>query len=163
MSADKFERTVKASVLDRLIDHEPRQSSDPTLTQAQSERAFRASVLRDVEWLLNTRSTAAEIPEGLEELRQSVFNYGLSDLSSLPAGEAKTRQRLRRHIEDALRTFEPRLVEVRVAVADTDATERRVRFTIEGMLDMDPNPERIMFDSVVEVSSGEVSVDDSHA
>jgi len=34
----------------------------------------------------------------------------------------------------------------------------RIRFTIDGLLRMEPNPERVTFDTVLEIGSGEFSV-----
>ena len=51
------EQTVTQSVLERLIDREPERSSEAAPTRAQSVRLLRASVRRDLEWLLNTRRT----------------------------------------------------------------------------------------------------------
>ena len=158
MNQQKLERTAKPSVLDRLIDYQPRESSDAPKTRETSEREFRGAVLRDLEWLLNTRRSIVEVPDGCVEVGASVFNFGLPDLSSLPAGEAATRARLTRQIEEAIATFEPRLTNVRVSVAGASESDRLIRFTIEGMLNMEPDPERVVFDTILELSSGEISV-----
>ena len=49
---------VTLSVLDRLIDDDPRTSIEAPLTRAQSVRTLRDVVRRDLEWLLNTRQVA---------------------------------------------------------------------------------------------------------
>jgi type VI secretion system protein ImpF len=62
-------------------------------------------------------------------------------------------------IEQALVTFEPRLTGLRVVAVDAAAGARHVmRFQIEGMLDMDPSPEHISFDTLLQLSSGEYQV-----
>jgi len=51
------EHTVTQSVLERLIDREPKEQSEMAPTRAQSVRALKSSLRRDLEWLLNTRRT----------------------------------------------------------------------------------------------------------
>jgi type VI secretion system protein ImpF len=58
-----------------------------------------------------------------------------------------------------VRTFEPRLTAVQVSARDPESeTHHRIRFVIEALLRMDPDPERIVFDTVLEVTSGEFLV-----
>jgi len=153
-----LERTAKPSVLDRLIDTEPRESADAPLSREESERRYRNAVLRDVEWLLNTRRTNVSIPDSLPELQASAFAFGLPDLSSLSADDRETRLALVRQIERTVRQFEPRLTDVRVSLAPGDEAERRIHFTIEALLKMEPNPERVVFDTVMEITNGDFSV-----
>jgi type VI secretion system protein ImpF len=153
-----LERTAKPSLLDRLIDLDPREPADPPRSREESVRAYRASVLRDLEWLLNTRRTVVSVPESLTNVRASTFNYGLPDVSSLSADSVETRADLVRQIERTIREFEPRLVDVRVTASDDNPLDRQIRFVIEGLLDMEPNPERVVFDTVLEISSGDFSV-----
>ncbi len=65
-------------------------------------------------------------------------------------------------MEESIAVFEPRLTGVRVSVVDTtsEAEPRRkeLRFVIEGTLQMQPTPERVAFDTVMDVSSGECQV-----
>ena len=51
--------------------------------------------------------------------------------------------------------FEPRLASVRLVLVETpDAAKKDVRMRIEAMLRMDPVPEPISFDTVIELKSG---------
>jgi predicted component of type VI protein secretion system len=43
-------------------------------------------------------------------------------------------------------------------MGEADEAERRVHFRIEALLDMEPDAERVVFDTVMEVSSGDFSV-----
>ena len=76
------EQTVTQSVLERLIDRDPKSGSEGAPTRAQSVRLLRASVRRDLEWLLNTRRTPAAADEAYPEVAKSVYNYGLPDLNA---------------------------------------------------------------------------------
>jgi type VI secretion system protein ImpF len=153
-----LERTAKPSIIDRLIDLAPAEAADRPMTRDESVRAYRSSILRDLEWLLNTRRTVVPVPESLTNVRASTFNYGLPDVSSLSADSMETRADLVRQIERTIRDFEPRLLDVRVTMSDDDRVDRQIRFVIEGLLDMEPNPERVVFDTVLEMSSGDFSV-----
>ncbi|MFW5905060.1 MAG: type VI secretion system baseplate subunit TssE [bacterium] len=148
------ERPVRPSVLDRLIDEEPRAAADPPRDWEQSVVEYRQGVLRDLEWLLNTRRNIQEVPEDLPELRASVFTYGPPDISSLSGDTDTTRLRLKRQIEELIRLFEPRLTGVRVSLGDEGKESRKIRFQVEGLLRMDPDPERVKFDTVLEIASG---------
>jgi type VI secretion system protein ImpF len=153
------EQTVTQSVLDRLIDREPTNSSEAAATRAQSVRQLKVSLRRDLEWLLNSRRTPEAVGGEFQELEQSLYNFGLPDVTSLSWDSARDRGRLARMIEQALITFEPRLTGIRVVAVEATAGARHVmRFQIEGMLDMDPSPEHISFDTLLQLSSGEYQV-----
>jgi type VI secretion system protein ImpF len=54
-----------------------------------------------------------------------------------------------------VKIFEPRLANVRIVPLETIAgATRTLRFRIEGMLVMDPAPEHVSFDTVLELTSG---------
>jgi type VI secretion system protein ImpF len=159
MAKTEIERTVQQSLLDRLIDLDPRSSVEPAMTWAQSVRQLKAALRRDLEWLLNTRRNPEPLPEQFEELRHSVYWYGLPDITSLSRDSTEQRIWLARQIEETISAFEPRLAGVRVSIRETEGEVRReLRFVIEGMLRMDPNPEQVVFDTVLELSSGEYQV-----
>jgi len=153
------EQTVSQSVLERLIDREPKLQSEPAPTRAQSVRQLKSSVRRDLEWLLNTRRTPEAAGNEFLETERSVFNYGLPDLTSMNWQSARDRTRLCRILEDAVTVFEPRLRGVRIVPLEAQAGAQHVlRFQIEGMLQMDPAPEHISFDTVLQLTSGEYVV-----
>lgn len=153
------DRTARPSLLDRLIDLRPNETSDPVLSLEESVDRFRASVLRDIEWLLNARRTILSIPDGLGEVRASVLAYGLPDLTSVATDTPEARSGIVRQIEESLRLFEPRMTGIRVSVAETPDNQKKLRFVIGGVLDMEPEPERVLFDTVVELARGDFSVD----
>ncbi|HLH38678.1 MAG TPA: type VI secretion system baseplate subunit TssE [Bryobacteraceae bacterium] len=148
-------RLVQQSVLDRLMDRD-HGAADEAISRAQSVRMLKAAVRRDLEWLLNTRSVAVPPPEGLRELKASLYTYGLGDITSLSADDPKARARLRSMIEQSIATFEPRLSAVQVQEKGTPNGEaRQIRFMIQALLKMDPTPERVTFDTVLDLASGE--------
>ncbi|HUF28324.1 MAG TPA: type VI secretion system baseplate subunit TssE [Gemmatimonadaceae bacterium] len=159
MARGEIERTVQQSVLDRLIDNDPRAAADPPTTFVQSARQYKATVRRDIEALLNTRRIPEEAPDELEELRHSLYHYGLPDISSMSSDSVHSRTILLQRVEETIALFEPRLADVRVSLTEAVGTAgRELRFIIEGTLRMDPSPEQVVFDTVLELSRGEYQV-----
>jgi type VI secretion system protein ImpF len=151
------ERPVQQSVLDRLIQNP---DAPDTSSRLQSVRDLKTAVRRDLEWLLNTRSVAVRPPEVLTELIASVYNYGLPDITSLSADDPKSRARLRHMIEEAISLFEPRLTGVQVSdTAVMNKGTRQMRFVIQAFLKMEPSPERVSFDTVLDLATGQYAVE----
>lgn len=154
------EQTVTQSLLERLVDRDPGSPADSSSSRAASVRQLKSSLRRDLEWLLNSRRTPEPAGPEYEYLERSLFNYGLPDITSLQWNSGRDRQRLSRMIETAIAHFEPRLDRVKVIPLDAagGGSIQVLRFQIEGMLKMDPAPEHISFDTVLQLSSGEYQV-----
>jgi type VI secretion system protein ImpF len=149
---------VSMSLLDRLVDLEPRTPGDAPMTRAQSVRQLKTSLRHDLEWLLNTRRTPDPAPESFVELNRSLFHYGLPDITNVNIRSPKDQHRLTWMLESAVSVFEPRLEGVTVRMEQVSPGQRMIRFQIEGMLRMDPAPERVSFDTVLELSTGNYQV-----
>lgn len=146
-----YERAVQQSLLDRLIDLEPDVRTEPHLSRAESLRRLRASVRRDIEALLNT-VRVQEAPDGLIELRKSLYTYGIPDITSMSLESPQDGQRLMRSLEASISQFEPRLSSVRVTSFEKISRKRMsLDFHIEALLLIDPAPEHLSFDTVFEV------------
>jgi len=145
---------VTLSVLDRLIDGEPKNRSEAMLTPAQSLRAMKIAVRRDLESLMNTRRILEEAPESCKELQHSVYGYGLPDLSSMSLFSTVDQSLMLKAIEAAIEIYEPRLARPKVILRPVTEATRTVHFVIEGLLRIDPEPEAVVFDTVLELSSG---------
>jgi type VI secretion system protein ImpF len=159
MKSAGIERSVQQSLLDRLIDLDPKTSTEVPPTWAESVRQLKASLRHDLEWLLNTRRIPTLAPESFEELTRSLYHFGLPDITSMGRDSRDVRTKLMRQVEETLAAFEPRLAGVRVSVGESDDDgKRQLRFLIEGLLRMEPNPEQVVFDTVLEISSGEYHV-----
>jgi type VI secretion system protein ImpF len=159
MARWETEETVTQSVLERLIDLDPAAQTDPPQTRSQSVRQLKATLRRDLEWLLNTRQIAGGVPEDFPELEGSLYGYGLPDVSNLSGSSIRDRNRLLRILESTITAFEPRLSGVKVSLVESGSNSgRQLRFQIEALLLMDPVPEQISFDTILELSSGEYQV-----
>ena len=93
-----IERTVRQTVIDRLIDFEPGVGDAP-MTFNESVAALKASLLRDLDWLLNTRRIAEPAPADFREVQQSLYHYGIPDLTSMGGEKDVQERRLVRGIE----------------------------------------------------------------
>jgi type VI secretion system protein ImpF len=147
------ETLITQSVLDRVMTVE-----EWPATRAQSLRFFKDSLRRDLEWLLNTRQPPIPQLTSYPAAKATVINYGLPDISALGLMSASDQKSLRSAIEVCIRNFEPRLMDVHVTLESSDTVDRRLRFHIEGNMKLDPAPEEISFDTVLELTSGEYKV-----
>ena len=155
MARTELDRAVRQSVFDRLTDEAPREPADRQVSRDESANAYRRAVRRDIEALLNTRRAIVPVPPGCNEVRDSVHQFGLADTTGLPVGTPEGRKMLTEDIRLSLQLFEPRLMNVRVVLVESSQLKaQQVRFTIEATLRMDPSPEQVVFDTVLEVSRG---------
>jgi len=154
MATRRQESPVAYSLLDRLIDDK----DNPLPTgRSGSTKYFKDAVRRDLEWLLNTR-VPLQLPHG-KETERSLYTYGLPDINSFTLLSHRDRQNLTKAIQSAIVKFEPRIINPRVVlVTEGDQRVQSIRFVIEGVLRMDPNPEPIAFDTVLDLSSGQYSM-----
>lgn len=158
MARNRSDGPVTLSILDRLLDEDPRSSQEVPPTRAQSLREFKAAVRRDLEWLLNSRQPVVPAPDD-SELERSLYTFGLPDITSMSASNMRDRQRLIQAIEETLHIFEPRIANPKVTMAAMgDEKVPSLKFVIEGMLRVDPSPEHVTFDTFLELSSGEYKV-----
>lgn len=161
MAHSDSDRAVQLSILDRLTDDDPTSRVEAPITREKSLRMMRAAVKRDLEALLNTIRIAEKAPDAYTELRDSLWLYGLPDINSISLQNAHDEERLLRSLERAIQQFEPRLSRVRVTSYDRIAkSSPAVEFHVEAMLMIEPAPERIAFDTVLEVGKGSYRVKD---
>jgi type VI secretion system protein ImpF len=160
MARREIERTVQPSVLDRLTDETPRSSADPRMSYAESLRVFKVAAQRDLEWLLNTRRTADAEVEKFDELRRSLYNFGMPDITSMSRDSVVARKQLLQQVEETLAIFEPRLANVQISMVEVEGEQRRreLRFVVEATLRLDPTPEQVIFDTVLHFASGQIDL-----
>jgi type VI secretion system protein ImpF len=148
------EVNVVPSLLDRLLDDAPAVSHEPVPSRSQNVRALKASVARDLEALLNTRrEILAELDDDWVQTRTSLMTYGLPDFTAFSLLGPKDRQRIRRVLEEAIAIFEPRLEHVHISLDAPRALDRALRFRVDAMLRVDPAPEPVTFDTVLQLPS----------
>jgi type VI secretion system protein ImpF len=147
------------SLLDRLIDDEPDKMRDVPLSAAEAETALKISVRRDLEALLNARRRWRSWPSGFTELGASLLGYGIADFASGAFNDPQQRDWLRADIERSIRQFEPRLAAVRVTLVDrADLLDATLHLRIDAVLQSEPAPEPIAFDTLVDSATAEIFV-----
>ena len=154
---------VTLSVLDRLTDDDPKSPTvEAPLTRAESVRALKQGVRRDLEWLLNTRRNPDDPGVARVETENSVYNFGLPDFSAYSIAAPKDQSRLMRALQGAIKTFEPRMANVRILPLEVTSTGlRTLRIRIEALLLMDPAPELISFDTTLQLTTGDFHIKDN--
>jgi type VI secretion system protein ImpF len=99
-----------------------------------------------------------ELPAEFTEVRRSLLIYGLPDFTACTLLSSSDRNRIRRALEQAIATFEPRLERVRVILESPRQHERTLRFRIEALLRLEPAPEHVTFDATLQLSTQEYTV-----
>ena len=152
---NQSQQIIQASILDRLIDLEPGVSREPVQYRYLTIGQIKASVVRDIENLLNTKRSLLVPPAACREVNNSVFVYGLQDFTAQNPSSPMVRQQLRQQIERVISRFEPRLKNVKVNFEKSIENERNLRFRIIALLVVDPVTEPVTFDTYFDVSRGE--------
>ena len=97
----------------------------------------------------------------MRELKDSLYTYGIPDITSMSLESGQDAQRLLRSLESAISFFEPRLANVRVTSYDKISRKRMsIEFHIEALLLMDPAPELISFDTTLQLTTGDFRIKD---
>jgi type VI secretion system protein ImpF len=155
---------LQPSLLDRLTDDEPSARTESREQRVLSPQRLRAALLRDLAWLLNTGhlQTVADLDDHLE-VKRSVLNYGIPDLTGLTIAGADT-ARIEKAVRQAIVDYEPRIApeSLRVSIETTEsATARRAMvFRIEGALWAKPAPQALYLKTEVDLDTGDVRVNE---
>ncbi len=146
---------MQHSFWDRLTDPDLVRGPGVAAAARGEVERVKDEVRRDLEWLLNSRRPPVELPEGLTGLSKSLMTYGLPDVTGLSMGNTDDRERLQKTIETVVRDFEPRLfsVVVQFNLHDQDRFRAALHYRIEAMLRLDPVPEPIAFDTMLDLGS----------
>ncbi|HET7409271.1 MAG TPA: type VI secretion system baseplate subunit TssE [Paracoccaceae bacterium] len=129
-----------------------------------SDAALKALLAEDLAALLNTidlESAAPELIDDLPYVRNSILNYGLTDLADRTIDETAKIDAIRHELESALKRFEPRLLPrtMRIERDKQNEEELTIRFVIRSDMRADPVPSSIEFVTEVELDSGEIRID----
>jgi type VI secretion system protein ImpF len=157
MVADSERIRITPSVFDRLLDFDPRETIEPPKSRTASITDLKRAVLRDLEWLLNTRQPIFA-DERMEEALGTVIFYGVPDFTGLGVRNHAEFKKFANDIEKAIRWFEPRIFDVEITFDPVSDVDRQIRFRVEARLDLDPTPEPIAFDSVIHGEDGRISI-----
>ena len=159
--ADNEISGLRGAELDRL---EERRDSLRFYSIPQIERfnenALRATVRRELAWLLNTTNLGAVVDlEPFPHVETSVLNYGVPDFAGKSLDSRVIVQRAR-DIRAAIRTFEPRMDPDSVTVEATDKMEREnaITYLINGDVRSAVRAIPVKFRTDVEVDTAAATV-----
>ena len=127
-----------------------------------NEAALRATVRRELAWLLNTTNLGATFDlERYPQVATSVVNYGLPDMAGKALGRRAMLQRAR-EIRAAIRTFEPRIEGKSLVVDMVEAAEHqhKVGFVIQGDITAAAQAMPVKFHTHVDPDTASVDVEE---
>ncbi|KKB65343.1 type VI secretion protein [Robbsia andropogonis] len=152
-------KRFEPSLLDKLFDDDVRRSAASSALRTLSVEELKATVARDVEALLNTRTPLSEADlETLPECKQSVLTYGLQDFSGLSLASYYDRTFICDAIQQAIAWHEPRLQEVKVSLELKEQATSALYFAIQALLVVHPAEEPVSFDAMLHPSTLRYSV-----
>ena len=144
------------TILDRLV---PAGEPDHEIGSRRRSHVdqFTEAIARDLHVLLNTRREEFLVPPEFEQTAASIVNFGVPDLTKCSSLHSSADQaKLCKWIEEAIRTFEPRLRSVAVRVADKENINPVLRFRVEARAEF--SSERVAFEMGLKRDTGELAV-----
>ena len=148
---------ITPSLLDRLTDEDLGLVRDPPKVYSKKLRDYKESVLRDLSGLLNSRLPELVAPE-YPRCAASILGFGLLDISSRAAQSPADRDRIGLELQATIERYEPRLRDVRVTTVQTQQMESQLHFSVGALLQVDPEPEPVYFDTVLDRSRSAVAL-----
>jgi type VI secretion system protein ImpF len=159
MARVRRDQPLLPPVLDRLLDNNPEATREAPASRHQLLHELITAVRRDLENLLNTRVRCLAVSDDCKELKQSLVNYGIPDISAASLNSPQDCNKFCQLLQSIIRQFEPRFKTVTVTpLANADAQDRTFRFRIDALLIAEPAPEPIVFDSVLRPVTGAFEV-----
>ncbi len=149
-------------LLDRLTDEAPDNTRESRDQRTGSLRQLRRSVLRDLEWLLNTPCHFN--PEELQDFpfaAQSVINYGIPNLSGQTVS-GMSPERVEKMLLNAIHRYEPRVIRHSLSIGGAVGTDKpnTLDFEIRGEIWAVPLPDVLFVRTEVDMESGHCSLRD---
>ncbi len=147
---------ARASLIDRLVDNDPKTRKEARPLRTLSKEELKESVRRELGWLLNTRTS---IPAHEYDDRDlTVIDYGMPDFGSYSPAHVADQIILGKRIARTISAFEPRLQDVKVTVEPEMANERTLRVIIDAVLVSDMLREPVSFLTVLQDGAGLLEV-----
>ena len=155
-----YER-LQPTLFDRLCDDKRGGTRGSPERRFMSLREFRESVVRDLEWLLNSENLGSVLDlSGHPEAARSVVNYGIASFSGKTISNTDL-SAIEQSIRDSILCFEPRIdprsLEVRI-LADQEASHNKLTLTIGGNLWAEPAPQEFILVTEVDLETGAIQI-----
>lgn len=149
---------LQPSLLDRLTDLNPDKKKESSTQQQLTQQQYKAAVIRDLAWLLNSVSLDSIFDlDPYPEVKHSVLNYGLPDISGHTASSIDSKY-LEKVLRRVIYEFEPRIIpnSLKVKVhSDTDEmSNNALAFEIAGVVFEQPMPFQVALRSRLDLENG---------
>lgn len=147
------------SLLDRLLDDHPHQSMEASSQRLCSLVDYKASIVRDLEVLVNTRqSLVANELEGFVNLGGTILDYGMPDFTSRSVLDPQDRLLIQRQLEKAITVGDRRFRSVKVQLLAQQTGQRMLTFRVDAVLRLQDITRQVSFDAVLQVNTQEYKV-----
>lgn len=145
-------------LIDRLLGTPMRGPGGPSMTRMSADD-LKDAVARDLEALLNTRSTIQEhMLNAYPECSRSIVAYGLSDFADRSLSSPSDRAHICACLERVIAQHEPRLRNVKALLEMRENSVNRLRFSITALLVANASQEPVNFDAVLQPSTLQYSI-----
>ena len=154
---------LQPALFDRLTDHEPKKHKEKRDAVQVDYEVLRAAILRDLAWLLNTVNLESIVDlDGLDEVKKSSINFGVSPLAGLRMSEID-HINLQNTIRESIINFEPRLMADTLSVQfinEGNYLEHHNVLTliIKGMMWCNPYPREFLLRTSLDLESGHMDI-----
>jgi type VI secretion system protein ImpF len=147
------------SLLDRLLDDRPHQSAEAASQRLCSLADYKASIVRDLEVLVNTRQSlvAGEL-DGFANLGGTILDYGMPDFTSKSVLDPQDRLLIQRQLEKAITVGDRRFRSVKVQLLAQQTGQRMLTFRVDAVLRLQDISRQVSFDAVLQVNTQEYKV-----
>ncbi|KPX21148.1 Uncharacterized protein ALO71_01784 [Pseudomonas amygdali pv. dendropanacis] len=147
------------SLLDRLLDDRPHKSVESSSQRLSSLADYKASIVRDLEILVNTRqSLVANELEGFANLSGTILDYGMPDFTSRSVLDPQDRLLIQRQLEKAISVGDRRFRSVKVQLLAQQTGQRMLTFRVDAVLRLQDISRQVSFDAVLQVNTQEYKV-----
>lgn len=138
------------SLFERLFE-EPSSAGADHLLRGLTIDQMKASVARDLEALLNSRTgLMAEMTADFPHARSSVLTFGLRDFAGMSFESPADQRSICEAISQTVERHEPRLRNVSVELNNPDKHLQLLNFSVKAMLVLDPAYEPVSFDAFLQ-------------
>lgn len=154
---DERPKKYRASILDRLMDDEPGARPERPPFRVQNKAQYARSIVRDLEFLFNTRTTK-RFDVGPVAGPRTVLDYGVDDFTHLSPANYEDRDRIAKSFRHAIQAYEPRLRINDVIVEEIADKHRSLLLRFDALLLGGGVSEPVSFGLVVDQSEGTVKL-----
>ena len=148
---------LPAPLFEKLIDLTPNSGEDDQDLVFQTRDAATRSILREIARLIDTRLPWTEADEGARansdatiDPDSTVMRFGVPDLTHLCIRNTADRRAIEQMVVEAIRRFEPRLIEPRVSIV-MSAQADGGRLEVTGNVRLGRSLEPLAFDLDIDV------------